>query len=152
LADALIAADGAERGALVAKYRDTRGVEYTDALARAIPKLTGEARAQARDALAKRAGRFTPNTLNAMMAERDPELRRAAALAAGDKGRDRLADLAESLVRLTADDDSQVAQAARASLKALSGEDFGPEPGASTADRTRALTAWQNWWTKQKSK
>ena len=87
-----------------------------------------------------------------MMAERAPELRRAAALAAGGKGRDRLADLADALVRLTADDDTQVAQAARASLKALSGEDFGPEPGASAADRTRALTAWQNWWARQKSK
>ena len=44
LAAALVAADGAERDALMAKYRDTKGVEYTDALAQAIPKLTGEAR------------------------------------------------------------------------------------------------------------
>ena len=36
-------------------------------------------------------------------------------------------------------------QAARAALKALSGEDHGPEPGAGAADRAAAITAWRNW-------
>jgi hypothetical protein len=152
LAAAVVAATGDEREALLAKYRDSKGAEYTDALALAIPQLTGQAKTQARDALARRATRFTAGTLTGMMTDPDPELRRVAALAAGGKGRDRLGEFADGLVKLTADRDPLVVQAARASLKALTGEDFGPESGATPADRTRAFTAWQNWLAKNKSK
>lgn len=150
MADALAAATGAAREQLLAKYRDSKGAEYTDALARAIPKLTAEAKAQARDALAQRATRFTAATLNSMMADPDPEIRRAGALAAGSKGRDRAGEFAHSLVKLTADEHAIVVQAARAALKALTGQDFGPEPGASAADRAAAVTAWRNWLARQK--
>jgi hypothetical protein len=150
MADALVSATGAERESLMAKYRDPKGAEYTDALARAIPKLTGEAKTQVRDALAQRATRFTAATLNAMMGDKDTELRRAAALAAGAKGRERVGEFAESLVKLMADDQVIVVQAARAALKTLTGEDRGPEPGASPADRTTAIAAWRNWLAKQK--
>lgn len=149
LADALVAATGARREELLAKYRDSKGAEYTQALVLAVRKLTGEALAQARAALAERSVRFTADTLNQMMRDPDPEVRRAAALAAGAKGRDRLGEFAASLVGLTADKESLVVQAARASLKALTGEDHGPEPGANDADRTAAITAWRNWLAKQ---
>jgi hypothetical protein len=150
MADALVAATGAERESLLAKYRDAKGADYTDALARAIPKLTGEAKAQVRDALAQRATRFTAATLNSMMGDKDPELQRAAALAAGAKGRERVGEFSDSLVKLMADDRAIVVQAARAALKSLTGEDHGPEPGASPAERTAAITAWRNWLAKQK--
>jgi len=150
LADALVAATGAEREQLLAKYRDSKGAEFTDALAQAIPKMTGDAKVQVREALAQRATRFTAATLNSMMADRDPELRRAAALAAGAKGRERVGEFADSLVKLLADDQAIVVQAARAALKALTGEDHGPEPGAAAAERTTAITAWRNWLAKQK--
>lgn len=149
MADALVAATGAERDALLTKYRDSKGSEFTDGLARAIPKLPPEVRTQARDALAQRATRFTATTLNSMMADPDPEIRRAAALAAGSKGRERAREFADSLVKLMADDQPIVVQAARAALKALSGEDHGPEPGASAADRTAAIAAWRSWLAKQ---
>ena len=145
LADALVAATGSRRHELLTRYKDTKGSEYTDALALAIPKLTGEAKAQARDALAARSTRFTATTLNTMMQDKAPEIRRAAALAAGGKGRDRAAEFADSLVRLITDKEEVVVQAARAALKALSGEDHGPESGAGDADRTAAVTAWRNW-------
>lgn len=150
LADALVDATGAERTALLEKYRDAKGGDYTDALARAIPKLSGEAKTQARDALAQRCLRFTAGTLNTMMADKDSELRRAAALAAGGKGRERAAEFADILVKLIADEESVVVQAARAALKALSGEDHGPDPGANAADKAAALTAWRNWLAKMK--
>ena len=145
LADSLVASSGAKREELLAKYRDSKGAEFTDALVYAIPKLSGDAKAQARDALAHRCVRFTAATLNAMMADKDPEKRRAAALAAGAKGPERVGEFAKSLVELTADSDKNVVQAARAALKALSGVDHGPEPGAGDADRTAAVTAWRNW-------
>ena len=150
LAAALIAAEGAGRAELLKQYRDTKGGEYTDALARAAAKMSGEAQTQTREALAQRLTRMTSATLNDLMRDRDRELRRAAALAVAAKGKDRLTEFAPSLIRLVADDESIVAQAARATLKSLSGEDFGPEAGAGPADRGKALVAWRNWWEKRK--
>jgi hypothetical protein len=150
LANALVQAGPAEQSALIEKYRETRGSEYTDALARAAAKLSGDAQAQVRDALAKRLTRMTPNTLIELMRDRDRELRRAAALACGSKPKERLAEFADALIRLVADEDAQVAQAARASLKTLTDQDFGPEAGAAAGDRLKSLTAWRKWWDEQK--
>ena len=129
--------------------RDSRG-RYLDALLVAIGQLTGEAKTPAREALAQRLGRMTAHTLNTFMADPDPELRRAAALAAGAKGKDRVAEFADMLVELTADKEGLVAQAARASLKSLTGQDFGPEPMAGPDERTKAAAAWKEWWARAK--
>ena len=43
--------DSTHRSDLLAKYRESKGGEYTDALARAAAKLSGEAQAQVRAAL-----------------------------------------------------------------------------------------------------
>lgn len=150
LAAALVAAADADRAKILEDYRDSKGAQYTDALARAIPRLRPEDQAAARDALARRSTRFTTGTLNGMMRDRDRELRRAAALASAAKGKDRLGEFADSLVRLAADEDELVAQAARASLKALTGQDFGPDVNARPADRTRAFLAWREWLARQK--
>jgi hypothetical protein len=150
LAAALVGAADAERADLLKQYRESKGGEFTDALARAAGKLSGEAQTQTRDALAQRLTRMTTITLNDLMRDRDRELRRAAALAAGSKGKDRLSEFAPALIRLVADDEAMVAQAARASLKTLSGQSFGPEAGAGPADRGKALIAWRSWWEKQK--
>jgi hypothetical protein len=147
LAAALLAAKADERAALIAKYRDTRGIQYTDALARAAARLTGEAQSQVREALAERLTRMTPFTLVGQMEYPDKELRRAAALAAGSKGKDKLADLAPTLIKLINDEEAMVVQAARAALKALTEQDFGPEAGA---DREKAQAAWAKWWEENK--
>jgi len=150
LGEALVSAGASEVDALVTKYRDTKGGEYTDALAYAAMKMAGEAQSKVRDALMQRLTRMTPNTLNEYMKEPNRELRRAAAVAAGAKGKERLRELADGLIKLTADDESVVAQAARTSLKALTDQDFGPEAGATTADRGKALIAWRKWWEGQR--
>jgi hypothetical protein len=150
MAAALVKATGAERETLIAKYRDTVGGQHTDALARAAGKLAGSELAQVRDALAQRMTRMKATTLNDLMKnDPDRELRRAAALAAGSKGKDKLPDYAESLIKLVGDDEPIVVQAARASLKTLSDKDFGPEAGASASDRGKALLAWKAWWEAQ---
>jgi hypothetical protein len=146
LAKALVEAGPGERAGLVEKYRETKGGEYTDALARAAGQLAGEAQVQVRDALAQRLTRMKPTTLIELMADRDRELRRAAALACGSKGKERLPEFADALIRLVADEDPLVAQAARASLKTLTDQDFGPPAGAAAGDRVKALTAWRKWW------
>jgi hypothetical protein len=146
LANTLIAASAGDRDDLIAKYRDTKGGEYTDALARAASKMTGDGQTKVREALAQRLTRMTSNTLNELMRDRDRELRHGAALATASKGKDRFPEFAESLILLIADDDAAVVQAARSSLKALSDQDFGPEAGSANGDRGKAAAAWRAWW------
>jgi hypothetical protein len=150
MADALVKAKPAERAVLLAKYRDTKGTEYTDALVRALAKLEGAALAETRDALAQRLTRMTPAFLVTYMESQNRELRRAAALACAAKGKDRVKEFGEALVKLIGDSDPLVVQAARASLKELSGADHGPNTAATPADQRRALTGWQKWWDGQK--
>jgi len=150
LGDALVSAGAGELDALITRYRDTKGGEYTDALAYAAMKLNGDGQTKVRDALVQRLIRMTPNTLTDYMKESNRELRRAAAVAASAKGKERFRELADALIKLTADDESMVAQAARTSLKALTDQDFGPDAGASPADRGKALIAWRKWWDDQK--
>jgi hypothetical protein len=151
LADALVAATGSERGDLLARFRDARGAEYSEALLNAISRLSGEAKSQTRDALVHRLTRMTAATLISYMRDDpDPELRRAAALAAGAKGKERVAEFADTLIQLTADHNGTVAQAARASLKALTGQDFGPDATAGPEARADASAKWKDWWTKNK--
>jgi len=53
---------------------------------------------------------------------------------------------AEALIQLLPDHDDSVRQAARNSLKRLSGDkDFGPQPDASETDRERATQEWRAW-------
>ncbi len=150
LATALVNASAAERADLLILYRNSKGGEYTDALARAATKMTGEALAQVRDALAQRLTRMTISTLNDFMKDGDRELRRSSALAAGSKNKDRIAELAPTLIRLIGDDEPMVVQAARASLRSLSGQDFGPEAGSTPGERGKAQLAWRGWWEGQK--
>jgi hypothetical protein len=151
MAAALVKATGAEREALITKYRDTVGGEHTDALARAASKLTGSELTQVRDALAQRLTRMKATTLNDLMKnDPDRELRRAAALAAGSKGKEKFPEYADALIKLIADDEPVVVQAARASLKALTDKDFGPEAGTSGDERRKAYAAWKSWWDSQR--
>src|SRR6202011_4905275 len=57
LSDSLVEASGGERKRQMTKLRDTPGVDFTEALALAIPRLEGADRREARDALQKRFGR-----------------------------------------------------------------------------------------------
>ena len=83
LADALI--NGTDFAVKLQEARDTKGTEYTAALVKAIPRLTDERRALARDALAERLTRMTAKSLRTMLADPESELRRAAALACAMK-------------------------------------------------------------------
>jgi HEAT repeat protein len=131
---------------VLARLRDTKGVEHTDALVLAIPKLEGSARHAARQALAQRLTRMTAATLRTMLQDDDAEVRRAAAVACGRK---KAAEHVPDLLPLLDDPEVEVVQTARAALRALSGEDFGPDEDAEPAVKARAVTAWREWWRKQ---
>lgn len=149
LAARLVEAKGERQDEALALLRDSKGVEYTQALAAAIPQLNGTVKSKARDALAERLTRMSSATLRDKLEDDDPEVRRAAALACAMK--DDKAHL-RKLIDLLEDREESVVRAARAALKSLSNQDFGPAAGATPADRARAVAAWKNWWSKQSGK
>jgi hypothetical protein len=127
--------EGQDWGALLQKYRETRGVQYTEALAYATPRLRGDTQQKARDALAQRLSRLKPESLSAYLRDEEAEIRRAAAAACAAKG---LRGHIPLLVPLLRDPDAGVARAAHAALKELSGQSLGPDHAA-----------WEAWWKKQ---
>ena len=142
IAEALLTA-GAEWPTRLEVARDTKGADYTAGLVKAIPLLTGEKQKQARDALAERLTRMTAATLRTMMKDADPELRRGAVLAAAMK--DDKAHVPDLIERVGGDSADVVVRAARAGLKSLTGQDFGPAPGADAAARAKAAADWKKW-------
>jgi hypothetical protein len=143
LAGELVGAAGSKQAQLLDQLRDSKGVVFTEALALAIPKLSGAARAKARDALADRLTRMTAATLADKLRDEDAEVRRAAALAAAMKDE---RSHVPRLIELLGDPEPPVAQAARAALKSLTDQDFGPRSGATKADVAEAMRRWQQWW------
>jgi hypothetical protein len=142
----LVRARGARQEQMLQSLRDGKGVLFTEALVSAIPRLEGEARRKAREALAERMTRMSDKTLGSYLQDEDPELRRAAALAfAMKESKEHVPDL----IRLLSDPEPLVERAAHAALKSLTGQDLGPAAGADRAERARAIAAWKVWWDKQ---
>ena len=148
LADALVEATPDQRKELVDKYRDAKGVAYTEALAAAIDRFPSAIRAELRDALADRMVRMTEATLRQYLDDTLSEIRRAAALGLAKRGStahvDRLADL-------LMDPNPVVERAAHTALCKLSTEDLGPAIDAKEDDRADAVARWKKWWKAKKS-
>lgn len=147
LAAQLVDGSAARQEEALEKLRDGRGAEYTDALAAAIPKLSGKVKAKAREALAERLSRMKAATLADKLSDEDLEVRRAAAIACAMK--EDLSNV-EKIIALLDDPEPPVARAAHAALKSLSNQDFGPSEDATRAEKARAIAAWKEWWQKQK--
>ena len=123
------------REGLLKDLRDSKGSAYTEALATVIPKLDADSKKLAREALADRLTRMKAATLKEYFGEKDPEVRRAAAIAAGQKD---AKILIPDLIGLLSDEDALVQRAARASLKEMAGKDLGDKP-----------EPWRVWWKAQ---
>ncbi len=147
LAAALAGATDDQWTAVLAGERDAKGVQHTAAIVRAIGKLDGGRKKQARDALADRLTRMTAATLRKMLTDPDPELRRAACLACAMK--DEPAHVPDLIDRVT-DPSDLVVRAARAGLKSLTGKDYGPDPGAPDEKKVDAAAEWRAWYLSQK--
>jgi HEAT repeat protein len=110
-------------------------VENTEALAFAIPRLEGEIKQKAREALTNRLARLKPESLLRYLEDEQPEIRPAAALACAAK---KVRSAVPKLITRLRDRDEGVVQAAHAALKDLSGQDLGASPAE-----------WEAWWKKQ---
>jgi hypothetical protein len=143
LSEQLEKATGERRSELLKELRETKGTEYTEALADVIGRLDGEARRKAREALADRLTRMKPATLRSYLKDDDSEIRRAAALAVAQRD---ATSLVPDLIKLLNDPESLVERAAHAALKSMAGKDLGPPAGADRAERDKAIAAWELWW------
>lgn len=130
----------------IAMCRDGRGGIYTQALAAAIHRLEGAGKSKARDALTERLTRMKPATLRDKLQDADPEVRAAAALAAGTKEEK---SFVPDLIALLDDPERRVARAAHVALKSMTGKDFGPSSDASAKERAEAVNAWKSWWNRR---
>jgi hypothetical protein len=145
----LVDAPAAKWGEALAKLRDSKGSEYTEALAHAIDQLDGEQKTKARQALADRIARLKPEFLATYMEDENSEVRRAAALACAIK--DDMTHMSK-LIDLLNDRERTVERASYAALKALTKQDFGPAPDATDTDKAAAVKSWRDWWKKQAEK
>ena len=123
--------------------RDAKGSKWTRGLVLACGRLEAERKQQARDALADRLTRMTVKSLREMLADPDPELRRAACLAVAMKD-EKL--LIPALIERITDPSDIVVRAAKASLKSISQTDFGPPNGADEEVKLKAAATWRAWY------
>ncbi|HLW68580.1 MAG TPA: HEAT repeat domain-containing protein, partial [Gemmataceae bacterium] len=135
-----------QRDALLAKYRDAKSESYTEALANAIPQLSGKVQAKVREALVERLARHSANVLSGFLEDDNEDLRHAAALAVirrADKEADE--ELLPQLITLLLDGDPEVAEGAHKLLQRLTDQDFGPGADAVQGQRAAAAAQWQSW-------
>jgi hypothetical protein len=142
-AEKLVGANETKWAGTLKLAKEGKGGQYTAALVRAIPQLEGKRQYQVREALIERLTRMTAETLKKYLSDRDQELRRAAAIAWAM--RDDKAAVPE-LIELLEDTDEAVIRAAKAGLKSLTGEDFGPATGANDDQRREAMLKWRTWY------
>jgi hypothetical protein len=151
MAKALASATGARYAELLKQFTDAKGSAFTDALAQAISQLSGESQKGARDALAERMSGMPASVLKKRLRDQNAEIRRASALAVymGSDEADVRA-LVPDVIDALSDSDDLVVRGARLALKSLAKDDFGPAPGATAAQKQKAVADWKAWWDKQK--
>ncbi|HEY7327445.1 MAG TPA: HEAT repeat domain-containing protein [Gemmataceae bacterium] len=145
----LVNTRGEKQIAVLARLRDSKNVNDTFVLALTIPKLTGDIQYQARAALRQRLEGQSIAILRDSLQDDDIEVRRAAALACGNRGlKEHIADL----LQLLDDPEPEVVQSARVALTQLTGQDFGPATDAGRRNRDEAVAAWHKWWKEHQDK
>lgn len=149
LANKLVEAKGSEFKDVLKELDKETVPRYYHILAQSIPRLQGEPREQARDALGTRLGRATLANLPKYIKDVDPEIRRAAIIAANYKDSEAARSLIPLIIDRLNDGEPTVVQAAAEVLKLLTKEDFGPAVGATREEHDKAIKDWTAWWKKQ---
>ncbi len=143
LSQELLKATPQSEAAILDKLRDSKGLVYTEALAHAIPRITGPRKTKARDALASRLTRMSVSTLREKFKDEDAEIRRAAILAAAlndDKS------FIPDILALLNDPTPSVWHAAPIAFKRLTGRDLEIVTTSTAPEREQARKKWEAWW------
>jgi hypothetical protein len=127
-------------------YRHKAGVEYTDAVALALPQLSESSQVKGREILAERLAKLSVAELRDKLRDSDEEVRNAAILACGKSGAKRLVP---DLIPFLARPDSTLVWSVRRVLFGLTDQDFGPALDASESERTGAINRWNDWLKRQ---
>lgn len=148
MAAELVRASDKDWPAVLKKIRDAKvGGNFTEALVTAANRLDGERLKLTREALAERLTRMSAETLRAMAKSDEAELRRGAVLAMAMKDdKKHIPDLIEAIL----DSEEIVVRAARAGLRSLTEQDFGPPANATRGEKELSQDDWKKWWSKQK--
>jgi hypothetical protein len=146
MAEELAKSNGSRFSVLLHNYRIGKGVEFTEVLALAIPRMSGGRQCETREALVGRLTRMKDTTLKEYLADENIEIRIAAAGAGAIKGSKALIP---DLIPLLRDSRGGMAEAAHQALKDLTGQNFGPNANASREERVQASRQWTAWWNKQ---
>jgi HEAT repeat protein len=146
LAAQLVKAPAARQEALLNQLAEGEGQAFTEALAEAIPELTGKIQDTARRLLVERFLFLGAESLRDKMKDDDSEVR-AAAVQACILQEDK-AFVPDLIVQLEGAD-LKLVQTARQGLQKLTGKDFGPAAGVNIARRMQAVEAWRTWLAKQ---
>jgi hypothetical protein len=148
----VVDAKGEPQGKLLESLHQDKDRKYTEALLNAINQLSGEGKKGARKVLAERLskeGKDKPDKLTENLGDRDSEMRRAAALACAlNESKQHV----PQLIGLLRDREALVSRAAWASLKNLTGQNFGPTADATDAEKDKAVEDWREWWKKNGGK
>ncbi len=143
LSRALVDASEEEAEGLLATFRSEKAEVYSFALARALPDLSVDVQKKARDLLADRLADGPLADLKARLRDRGRVVRHAAVLAARKK---KSQGVVPELILLLKDTDNTVMWDARMTLKALTGQDVGPDMRSTPAERAQVVRFWQRWW------
>ncbi|OAI54574.1 hypothetical protein AYO44_03250 [Planctomycetaceae bacterium SCGC AG-212-F19] len=110
--------------------------------------VESEIRYLALELLVKNLGRQSETTIKEKLKDQRAEVRSAAAWVVAD----RRLPFGDELIQMLTDKDLDVGQAARQALNRLAGgdTDYGPNRGATEAERGDAIRQWQEWWAKQR--
>lgn len=100
---------------------------------------------QAQSGLQRWIGKQSATEIGNLMKHSQTIIRKTAAQQAGKQR-----SLVPALIDLLSDNETSVAQTARASLMQLSGLDHGPSPTSSIGEREASVTRWREWWEKVK--
>jgi hypothetical protein len=142
----LAEATGTERGLRLRMVLEELGKreenEAIDALGSAASTRDGDPQKLARQLLARKMDNLDNTALKAKLKDDRAEIKLAAMRTAGGRS----LRIGEALIELLSDTDNSIRQAARDSLKRLSGgQDHGPKSDASEADRKHAVEQWRAW-------
>lgn len=150
LSKKLLEAKGEDRAKLLKEYTaktGKNGDDYTEALAVVIPRMQGDDRSSAREALATRMTRLSARQLARDLKDPDAEIRAAAVVASEAK---ELREHIPLIIDKLDDLDPYVVRAALTVLKKMTKQDFGPERGATREEHDKAVKEWKAWWENEK--
>ncbi len=142
LSQRLLKAAGQQQKDLLKEYAGTSGIQYTFAIAYAIPSLSGDIRKEARQYPRRSLVREEGNDAAELSGRRRCRGTPAAALALGMRdAKEKVGDVAKLLL----DPEPTVVRATHASLVSLTGEDYGPAPNATEEEKQEAVKKYRAW-------